>query len=56
MFKEEITTIQNIEFSNCTDSFQFSQTQVVRRTAKEQIAVIYRNRAIFLRPNDPFTW
>ena len=23
------TTIQNIEFSNCTDSFQFSQTQVV---------------------------
>ncbi|NMB92792.1 MAG: orotate phosphoribosyltransferase [Flexilinea flocculi] len=58
MFKEEITTIQNIEFSNCTDSFQFSQTQV--DTGEPQKNKIARHLleigAIFLRPNDPFTW
>lgn len=58
MYKEDTATIQNYEIPNCTNPFQYSQIKLeTSEPLKNKIArQLLEIGAIFLRPNDPFTW
>ena len=58
MYNEEITTIQNIEIPNYAEPFDDTPIQMGKNeTIKNKIArQLLEIGAIFLRPNDPFTW